>query len=529
MDARIALFDTLMAIESMESMDSNVALNKLGQLIDLSIDLRNIEGTNRAIELGNQLLKRDLESSCEILLNYYLSNAWDNKWRIEMQSDEERWKWELPHVEKQIIHLRRAMRNDLFSELEPTRRCQILTNLGNLLDTVGRSVEAIEYWNQAISIIPNFGMAIGNRAFGLAFYAKSLEDDRQYHIFLRHAYSGFSKSLAIPDQEPYALHPEAKRQFEQERKLIEHELKASHLSVGSEMEDASLGDTSEEIEYRTWCLNHTLFLNPLNDLGPYPVAARDVMTTPSIVVKMDEVMHFQGFYNQLKQEYISARYLHYEGITSSEPHFSDKNVLLFNTLDYPAYSLSVEKLKIAFRMSYSILDKVAYFLNSYLSLSIPEKQVYFRSLWYVSKGQTQKLRSDFEFRRNWHLRGLFWLSKDLFEKSPDFRECLEPDAQELSDIRNYAEHKYLKLHDGISPAKKDMKQATDWQSDALAFSMKRGEFENKALRLLKMTRASLIYLSLAIHAEERVRNQTRSKDGSILRMPLDIYEDDWKR
>ena len=45
----------------------------------------------------------------------------------------------------------------------------------------------------------------------------------------------------------------------------------------------------------------------------------------------------------------------WEGIKSDEPHFSDREVLLYNTLDYPSYGLSVEKVKMAFRMAYSIL------------------------------------------------------------------------------------------------------------------------------------------------------------------------------
>ena len=97
--------------------------------------------------------------------------------------------------------------------------------------------------------------------------------------------------------------------------------------------------------------------------------------TPSIVVKPGEGMHFQGFYNQLKQEYASARYLYYEGTTPTTPHFSDKGVLLINTLDYPCYSLAVEKMKMAFRMAYSLLDKVAYFLNDHLALGVPERKV----------------------------------------------------------------------------------------------------------------------------------------------------------
>ena len=139
------------------------------------------------------------------------------------------------------------------------------------------------------------------------------------------------------------------------------------------------------------------------------------------------------------------------------------------------------------------------------------------------------MRPEFDACENWPLRGLFWLSKDLFENTPDFRECLEPDAQELDVIRNHAEHKYLKLHDEMWSGPDDKMRAFGGRPDALAFSVYRSHFTDKALRLLKMTRASLVYLSLAVHAEERNRERARPKKGLVLPMPIDTYDDDWKR
>ena len=209
--------------------------------------------------------------------------------------------------------------------------------------------------------------------------------------------------------------------------------------------------------------------------------------------------HYQGFYNQMKQEFVSARWLYYEGITARKPHFSDKDVTLYNTLDYPCYSLAVEKVKVAFHMAYSLLDKIAFFLNHYLALGIHQNRVYFKSFWYSAENRRQGLRSVFVKCPNWPLRGLFWLSKDLFEDKSGFRECLEPDAQELDTIRNHAEHKYVKLHDGMwrgkDPADDPLLRLS---TDVLAASLYRNDFESKALRLLKMARAALIYLSLGI-------------------------------
>jgi len=295
------------------------------------------------------------------------------------------------------------------------------------------------------------------------------------------------------------------------------------------MESFSLGDSNDEINYRKWCLRNRLFLNPLNDLGPYPIAATDVFSLPSVVVDIGEGPYYPGYFNQMKQEFASARYLYYEGITADEPHFSDKEVKLVNTLDYPSYALAVEKMKASFRMAYSLFDKIAFFLNHYLKLSIPERRVSFRTIWYESQSREKGLRADFQQRQNWPLRGLFWLSKDLYEDKPGFKESIQPDAQELNEIRNHLEHKYLKLHEDMwyepSEREHDVFKAL---ADTLAFSMYRRDFEEKALRLIKMVRAGLIYLSLSIHWEERERARQRDPEVFVPGMPMDIWEDEWK-
>ena len=54
------------------------------------------------------------------------------------------------------------------------------------------------------------------------------------------------------------------------------------------------------------------------------------------------------------------------------------------------------------------------------------------------------------------------------------------------------------------------------------------ELQDKALRLLKMAREALVYLSLAMHREEILRNQVSDDDGRlVLEMesrPIDVFE-----
>ena len=237
-------------------------------------------------------------------------------------------------------------------------------------------------------------------------------------------------------------------------------------------------------------------------------------------------VHF-GFFSHLKQEYVSARLLLYSGLTDSRPHFSDRHTFLFNTLDYPVYALANEKVKTAFRTAYSILDKIGFFLNDYFALGIPENKISFRGLWFDDprKGRNPNLRAVFKDRRNPPLRGLFWLSRDLYEDSDWFRDALQDDARQLREIRNHLEHKYLKVHQSFSKSL----IGTPIFDDHLCSSIDRARFEEMTSGLFKMVRCALIYLCLAVQIEEESKRSKLEQDGTPLpSVHADIWEDDWK-
>ena len=276
------------------------------------------------------------------------------------------------------------------------------------------------------------------------------------------------------------------------------------MSDNVKYKEWDLGDSKEEVDYRKWCLSNNLFLNSLNDLDNISIAARDVLHLPAIIMKIDEKPFHHGLFNVIKQEYITARYLLFESMKHAqqgEVHIADKDNTMVETLDYTFHSIGIEKKKIAFRMAYSIFDKIAYFMNEYFNLGMRQQDVYFKKIWY-SKGEKKKgLVRKFVANENWPLRGLFWLSKDLFENDDEFKNCLEPDAKELNDIRNHLEHKYLKVHmfgTHYSPP---------FSSDDLSYSISRDSLFEKTLRLLKLTRSAIMYLSYSVHREEQIRRK----------------------
>lgn len=495
------------------------AIQVLGEIIDASSDFNDLDGLKKALALSEKLEQKKLSSEQSLTLYYFISNIWASLYWINTKNKPTSWYWEQPEAEKQIIYLRKALTEKAFQSVQKERRCQIYTNLGNLLNNVGRSVEAIETWEKATRLISTFGMAQANLAKGIGYYGHSLYDKNNIHdslILLKCSLTKLRESINLKDIYPYA-----KKDFEDFLQNLEELNNTFNFINHSSIEDFSFGDTEIDVKYRKWTLKNRLFLNFLNDVDLITSqGAVDNALLPTLTRPISEKStHFEGLFNQMKQEFVSARFMYFEGISSEGVHFSDKGVSLYNTLDYPSYSISIEKIKTAFRLSYSILDKIAFFLNEYLSLGVKQNQVSFRTFWYESRDRKKGLRSEFINRENWALRGLFWLSKDLYEDKEMFRESIEPDAQELAVIRNHLEHKYLKVHEFGKPVGMFIE-------DSLAFSIGRKEISSKTLQILKMARSSLIYLILAVNKEEKERS--KNYNGKIGEILIDTFEDDWK-
>jgi LA2681-like HEPN len=154
-----------------------------------------------------------------------------------------------------------------------------------------------------------------------------------------------------------------------------------------------------------------------------------------------------------------------------------------------------------------LLDKIAGFLNAYLNLSIDPERVTIRNLWH----NKQALRHQFETRPNWHLRGLYWLSRDVADDhDEDAKGALEPDARDLKKLRHTLEHRCLTVRD------------IDLGDDmGIVETMSLKTFEAKAMKLLKLVRAAIIHLALAVNYEER--DVGKQESALWMRAYLPIY------
>lgn len=505
---------------TIHKLDTAAALDHLGVLIDAGTNAACKKTIDRALHQLKALDQRQHSDHHAVLSHYFRANAYSALVDIQhYRSAQHTLMWNCPEIQQQILALNSAIKHKGFGTLEPMRQCQILTNYGNLLKDVGRVIDAIAQWDKALSILPNFGKARGARGLGLGGYTAMQTDGWHQAILAQHAYDSL-ESASNPDA--YFESDDAEQANLYYRPRAKHLLEHFHIDEIREQNylvKGELGKSKAERAYRAWCLKHRLVLNPLNDLGSWIAASSDELTLPSFSEKFIDKRNgaltppIFGFFNQLKQEYASARFMLYEGVTAKGVHFSDLQVEIAETHDFSEFSLATERIRTAFRIAYSLLDKIASLLSSYMGFdnddSWKKKILSFKNVWF--KGISNSLMPQLLESKNIGLCGLYWLSKELHEE--ELILTTAADARDLHAIRNALEHKYMKVQEGWAAPFID-KEVGDY-----AYTLGSHELEAKALRVMQIARSALFYLTFAIEYEENMKADTRSTD-LVTTMPI---------
>lgn len=395
----------------------------------------------------------------------------------------------------------------------------LYTNYANTLASCGRKIEAIAQYKKAISINPLFGMALGNlgriyRDYGVMDY-----DDGHQRYFHHYAYSLLQRASDCQDPN---THEDAKKYFRNAVSEYSIEYVERFLQQDLIIPEYQCDDIEEEL-YRDWAVGNGLFLNTLNDLPQEELCfANDVLQLPDMIASIDAKPVFHGMFNQIKQEYVYARYQYYSSLQfREEPHYADKYTHLINFADYPQYGIRIEQLKTAFRILYGLFDKIAYFLNSYFDLGIHERDVSFSHIWLTGFGYGKNhydYKNTLNHKQNFALESLYWISRDFYDR---FEDSPNPRLKRISDIRNALEHKYVKVVDGR------LFECMSGEVDDLALYVTEEELSTLTLELMHIVREAIICLSLCVHVEEQNKRE-KNKEKLVFSIPMMEYDDGWK-
>lgn len=491
----------------------------LAMKFDKAFIERNTSEIYDLINYANEIVKsEDIASQAQIY--YSIATAYGDISNISsMLGDENLKEYQLYYFRRSIgLVNENSLKNPKIKPYVTGLKLNLYTNYANVLDQCGRKISAIGAYHKVLSINDKFGMALGNLGICYQYYAMLISDPGHRDYLHHFAYRLLKQSLV---DTPRDIYKNEVNYFEKAMYVYDSEYINKVLSKPLDIPKYTY-DNKEEYEYRKWALDNNLFLNPLNDLPIFEFAfAADVIQLPSMIMKVDEKPVFHGMFNQFKQEYIYARYQYYCNYQETdEVNFADKDTKLINLADYPQYSIRIENIKSSFKILYSMLDKISFFINSYFKLGIKERDVSFHSIWKSEK----KGRNGYKYsnvlnpNENFALESIYWISKDFYKKlvnSPN------PHAKRVSEIRNALEHKYVKIYSNINPKR------INGEIDDLALYVSEYELIQETFDLLKLLREIIICLSLAVKIEEDKRRQ-EFNEKIIPSMSLQEYEDEWK-
>ncbi len=471
-------------------------IEQIGVLADQALFKGKVAILDDAAKLATRVDTQSLSQYQLAIFHYHVSNVWGNSFKLLPNDQKQERIWEQPEIEKQLIHNRLAI--TALETADSARPlpvvCAIYTNLANTLFQIGRFVEALEYWDRALVIKPDFGMALANKGYSLQHYAHLLHDEGHAMIFLLQSREMLRQALKL-EIDPH-VRPFFKDHLKSLNRVLYPYNNKKFLASASEYSEKDNGEAA----FRNWRLQNRLYLNPLNDLGSFMEAASDALMTLPLETDPAKPFRLHDYFALLKQEFICARQLCFEAMQSIPDSDAASCGATLPISEQAVCDLSDEKLKIAFRMAYSLFDKIAFFLKKYFRLPVSEQRVNFRTLWYPEGRKANGLQPKLLQSANWPLRGLFWLSKDLYEHNSDFKNGLEAEARQLYSLRNHLEHNYLLILDDALHAASG-KSGLKGMDDGSVYVIGRSDFANRTLRILKMVRAALIYLSLAVHWE----------------------------
>lgn len=410
--------------------------------------------------------------------------------------------WYFRHAEELISKLIESDKNtDYFTVFQMS----LYVNLANSLFFCGRMCAAISYYNKALKLGP-FAMAFGNIGRSLEHYAYFESSKLYKNILYKKAYQYY---LSAENSKDKNIYEEAKNYFSNNRKRMEEFFGKEFFLENDELLSINI-DSYEEYLYRKWCLENHLFLNILNDLPDQnDFFMKDILKIDSITTEFDREnppFVFEMF-NQIKEEYIYARYLLYKSIErSTEVHYADKETHLDDILNYGNYSIRIEQLKTSYRTLYSIFDRIGYLLNFYLKLEIKEFDINFSRV-------CEKIEE--KDNNNKALLALRWINYDFMEP---FAEKEIPYSKKLKNLRNALEHKFVSVHQNTL----DNELKADEDN---IYRVEEQMLINYSMTLVKLIREAIIELIFAIRIEENNKNQNSK---NTLHLTLPEFKDEYK-
>lgn len=481
-----------------------LAFNSSGILIDVG----NQRISDELIRMGMQIAEAFVGSSStgsEVVARarYNLSNGYAAlAFVCERSGDHEgrlaNWRLQRDELQKLVLD-RTSIPTDLVTE--------VLTNFGNVMDELGRTVEAIDLWNQVLVLDPGHPVALGSK--GQA-HLRLLGIQPRHNLRLVEA-ARVSLEQCLSEPERIARHADNGAMASYEKSHADVERIAIQLS--GQFNEFLVKVRKLRIQHEGWNPDprHLAWAQSglLLTVNPFPEWCPDTLKDDLFFDGLRTEANENGkrrftelahTLNQIKEDFALARYL-LTVAAQPETTVGMSSVTQFaDTLDYADFGLSSAMIKASIRTSVDIFDKIANFMNRYLELGIPDRRVSFASVWYENGITDPKKRVESPIlaqllpKSGW-LRGIRDVAENLnFYPAPS------------KDARNKATHDYLIIENAVRP------------TIVLHGKIISVDAHEYAQQLLMMAKGAIVNLVAAVQREEGLGKAATGKSS----MPIEF-------
>ena len=471
-------------VHEMQSLGSHYIVSYIvsGFLIDIGVAIGKEEITKEGLELFRKDFEAIVYHERYAPTAYYnLANGYSALFHFKKMKDPYIICFKETELDQAKVYYRKALEYD---PQDPMLTSQIWVNLGNCFDKLGRVIDALECYEKALKWKPDHGMALGNKGLALFYYARLTGEHQS--TFLVEAHSLLSQALKSE------VTPEAVSTFSKYLENIRKRFPDKQILDNSPKYPGYTIKARSKFErfLIEFCLKNRLYLNICNFCQRCDAAIGDTAVIQKMIVpinkgkekgfiKEDPYLHLSAYLNQIKQDYITARFLlilsRYKGLNLN---FVDRRIKIIDTLDYSMHNIYVQLVKASFKNFYDILDKIACFINDCLELEIPDRKVNFRRVWY-SNPKTRMIHKKIRNTKNFSLNALFDIHRD-FEDGP---------YKKLRKTRDALTHRFINIR-----MFQELEDEENMTEDALV---------SQTFELARLVRSAVIYLLYFVYAEER--------------------------
>ena len=479
---------------SQEPNDKSLQSCCAGIFIDCGSALQDVELVNHGITLIEALLaKDDAQSSHRVILNYNLSNGYAELASLRRKTGANEAASEAFQKQKQLLQTVLLEKENLPSELLPNA----ITNYANLLDHLGRTVEAVDHYYDCLEVTPNHATAMGNCGSALQRLLNISTANNSKVLYeawrlMREANQHEADLVRLSGRHVLPYYKSSLENFE---KYIESVVPGGCIALEKWITGFEKAHQWRPSPMLNTLKNDRLILTVNPRPSNCPSEYKDDIFFEGMVVAIDDSGQrlFNALahaFNHAKEDFATARYLYYKSKSQEHSLIEVSTITLYmDTLDYADFGLRSGFLKSSLRLAADLLDKCAGFLNLYLELGHPEDQVILNNVWYnklqYKKGLHPKVES--RLSSNQYLAALNDLNKDLY---------LGKYPTSFRNLRNEATHKRLVL---------SWYGALD-ESDS-SYSLE--EFQRTVRFLLRMAKAAIVYVVGVVMIEEQQRELER--------------------